>query len=103
MRWVVLVAVVGALLLYPTQWLSKGARLQLAQWLGTQSYRPAPESLANASGEVEAFCPDDLLGWRDAQTIEGVSVRRSATCVADNPHAVAAEQAYKTVRNRGKI
>ena len=39
MRWVVLVAVVGALLLYPSQWLPKGARLQLAQWL-TSSENP---------------------------------------------------------------
>jgi hypothetical protein len=90
MRWVVLVAVIGAVLLYPSQWLPKGVRLQLAQWLGTEEYRSPPGSETAPTGPAEAFCPEDLLGWRAAQTIEGVAVRRTPTCVADNPHAVAA-------------
>jgi hypothetical protein len=89
-RWVLLVAVVGAVLLYPSQWLPENVRLQLAQWLGAREYQSAPASVTAAAGAGEDFCPDDLLGWRAAQTIDGVEVRRAAACVADNPYAVAA-------------
>lgn len=90
MRWLVLIALIGALLLVPSQWLPKDVRLQLAGWLGTPEYRRLPGAPAVRGGEPEDFCPDDLLGWRAAQIIEGVEIRRSPTCVADNPYAVAA-------------
>jgi len=89
-RWVVLIAAVGAVLLFPVEWLPKGARLQLAEWVGTPGYEAPPGGAAAVADEAEPFCPADLLEWRRAWTIEGVSVRRSPTCVADNPHAVAA-------------
>ena len=90
MRWVLLVAALGAALLYPSEWLPKSARLQMAQWLGADQYRSPPDSEVVASDAAERFCPDDLLGWRAAQIIDGVEIRASRTCVADNPYAVAA-------------
>jgi hypothetical protein len=64
--------------------------MQFAQWFGAGSYRPLPASRAALAEEPEIRCPEDLLGWRNAQTIEGVELRRSPACIADNPHAVAA-------------
>ncbi|MFP6817448.1 MAG: multicopper oxidase domain-containing protein [Pseudomonadales bacterium] len=90
MRWLALIALLGAVLLYPSQWLPKGVRLQLSNVLGTPEYRRLPKSTPVGSVEPEVFCPEDLLGWRAAQTIDGVEIRRSPGCVADNPHAVAA-------------
>ena len=52
MRWVVLVAIMGAVLLYPSQWLPKSTRLQLAEWLGTDTYRPLPGSQVTPLGEA---------------------------------------------------
>ncbi|MFT5133749.1 MAG: hypothetical protein ACI9SC_002222 [Gammaproteobacteria bacterium] len=65
-------------------------RLQLSQWFGADAYRALPEGKDSRITENEDPCPEDLLGWREAQTIAGVNVRRSPNCVADNPNAVAA-------------
>ncbi len=89
-RWWLLISVLVALLCFPPQWYPKSLRLQFAQWFGASSYRPPPESRPPAGEIGEEPCPTDVLGWRDAQTIEGVEIRRSPTCIADNPHAVAA-------------
>tara|TARA_R110001606_G_scaffold26810_4_gene86478 strand:+ start:1357 stop:2874 length:1518 start_codon:yes stop_codon:yes gene_type:complete len=42
------------------------------------------------SETTEPMCPEDLLGWREAQVIEGVSIAATLGCVADNPYAIAA-------------
>ncbi len=89
-RWLLLAAVAVALLCFPPQWYPDAMRLQFAQWIGAGSYRPLPASRAALEEEPEIRCPEDLLGWRNAQTIDGVTLRRSPTCVVDNPHAVAA-------------
>ena len=89
-RWYLLAAVIVALLCFPPQWYPEALRLQFAQWFGAGSYRAPPASRAALAEEPEIPCPEDLLGWRNAQTIEGVDLRRSPTCIADNPHAVAA-------------
>jgi hypothetical protein len=65
-------------------------RMQLGQWFGADDYRALPEGKTVTDITAEPPCPEDLLNWRDAQTIAGVDIRRSPTCIADNPHAVAA-------------
>ena len=85
-----LLALVVALVCLPPQWYPLPVRLQLASWFGASSYQPLPPSRSKAGDAPEPACPPDLLGWRDAQTIEGVEIRRSPSCVADNPAAVAA-------------
>lgn len=89
-RWLLLGAVVVALLCFPPQWYPVPLRAQFAQWFGAGAYRSLPASRNSAREEPEIRCPEDLLGWRNAQAIEGVEIRRSLTCIADNPHAVAA-------------
>jgi len=89
-RWLLLVLTLLALLCVPPQWYPQTLRLQLAQWFGAEDYRSLPDAGKVTEEEAEAPCPEDLLNWRDAQTIAGVEIRRSPTCVADNPDAVAA-------------
>ena len=89
-HWLIVIAIVLALVSYPPQWYPLTVRLKLTQWFGAESFRALPESVAPADLQPETFCPPDLSGWREAQTIEGVDIRRSPTCVADNPFAVAA-------------
>jgi len=78
------------LLSCPPQWYPMPVRLQLTKWFGASGYRPLPPSLAVPSTEPKPFCPSDPSGWRKSQTIEGVKIGESASCVADNPYAVAA-------------
>lgn len=85
-----LAALLFALLCFPPQWYPETVRLQLAEWFGAQGYRPPPGAKRTTEEMGEMPCPEDLLGWRKAQTIAGVDIRRSPTCVADNPSAIAA-------------
>ncbi|MGI9258198.1 MAG: multicopper oxidase domain-containing protein [Gammaproteobacteria bacterium] len=89
-RWLLFTAILIAIICVPPSWYPEPLRLQLAQWFGPGSFRASPASLALDGEEPELRCPEDLLGWRDAQTIEGVELRESPACLADNPHAVAA-------------
>jgi hypothetical protein len=89
-RWLWVVALVVAMLSYPPQWYPMPLRLQLTSWFGAAAWSPLPASLDAQKLDPEVFCPEDASGWREAQTIEGVDVSRSAPCVADNPFAVAA-------------
>jgi len=88
--WILLAAVALALLAFPPQWYPLSLRLQLTEWFGAPDYRALPPSLEFAEADAEPFCPPDPAGWREGQTIEGVGIRASAPCVADNPYAVAA-------------
>jgi len=88
-RWIFILAVLLALLSCPPQWYPMPIRLQLTQWFGASAYRALPSSLATAVNEPEQFCPPDPAHWRDRQTIEGVEIGASASCVADNPFTVA--------------
>ena len=85
-----LASILFALLCFPPQWYPETLRLQFARWFDAQDYRepPAAKGVAETRGELP--CPEDLAGWREAQTIAGVDIRRSPTCVADNPSAIAA-------------
>jgi hypothetical protein len=83
-------AVVLALLSYPPQWYPVPLRVTLTQWFGAASFRPLPESVATDQTESETFCTPDPSGWRSPATIEGVEIRESKPCIADNPFAVAA-------------
>lgn len=89
-HWLLAFAIVLALLSYPPQWYPLPVRLKLTEWFGAESFRALPESVAPADLQPETFCPPDPSGWREARTIEGVDIRQSPPCVADNPFAVAA-------------
>jgi hypothetical protein len=89
-HWMWIAALTVAAISLPSQWYPMPLRLQLTRWFGAESYRPLPESMHPMPLDAETFCPEDASGWRDAQTIEGVDIARSAPCVADNPYAVAA-------------
>jgi hypothetical protein len=79
-----------ALLSCPPQWYPDPVRLKLTQWFGASDFRPLPSSIETSEFEEAEFCPPDPEAWRSAQTIENVEVRRSDSCVADNPAMVAA-------------
>ena len=89
-RWLLMTSILIALLCFPPQWYPMALRMQLGQWFGADDYRALPEGKTVTDITAEPPCPEDLLNWRDAQTIAGVDIRRSPTCIADNPHAVAA-------------
>ncbi len=80
-----------AALLVPFEWYPPAWQTRLVVWFGPGEYRSPPPSVQPAAAETqEARCPDDLLGWREAQVIDGVPVRASHACSPDNPYAVAA-------------
>jgi hypothetical protein len=85
-----LLALLVALLSCPPQWYPLPVRLKFTEWFGAATYRALPSSLESATIKPEPFCPPDPAGWRGQQLIEGVEIGPSASCVADNPHAVAA-------------
>jgi hypothetical protein len=89
-HWLVVTALIVALLAWPPQWYPMSARLQLTRWFGAADFRPLPESLESAADAPEVFCPPDFEGWRAETKIDGVDISASAPCVADNPFAVAA-------------
>ncbi len=85
-----LLALLIGLLSCPPQWYPMPVRLKLTEWFGASGYRALPSSLAVTNADPKTFCPPDPSGWRKQQTIEGVEIGESASCVADNPYAVAA-------------
>jgi len=85
-----LTALFIGLLSCPPQWYPMPVRLKLTEWFGASGYRALPSSKAVAAADPELFCPPDPSGWRKQQTIETVLIGESASCVADNPYAVAA-------------
>ena len=89
-RWIFVLALLLAGLAYPPQWYPLPLRLQLTAWFGDAEFRPLPESTATKAETPEPFCPPDPEGWRGHQSIEGVEIEASESCVADNPFAVAA-------------
>jgi len=86
--WMLIVLV--AVLAWPPQWYPLPVKLTLTRLFGADNYRPLPDSKSQAELSPETYCPPDPSGWRNAQTIDGVEVRESKPCVADNPYAVAA-------------
>lgn len=89
-RWIWGTAILVLLISFPPQWYPGSVRLQLSAWLGADSYRALPASAQSSTLKSEIACPEDVLGWREAQEIAGVRIRQSPTCVADNPYAIAA-------------
>jgi len=94
------VSLVFCALLFPPQWYPDDFRRQLASWFGAPDLQnpgfqaeQKRQNLQNKSLQnlqaTEEICPEDLSAWRQAQTIEGVEIRESLTCSADNPYAVA--------------
>jgi hypothetical protein len=74
----------------PGQWYPQALRVQWTQWFGASGWRALPETVLSATEKPEVFCPEDTLGWRDAQLVEGVQLAAVDSCLADNPYAVAA-------------
>ncbi|NOR20989.1 MAG: copper oxidase, partial [Xanthomonadales bacterium] len=89
-RGLFLLALLVGVLSCPPQWYPMPVRLKLTEWFGASGYRGLPSSLAVSATEPSTFCPPDPSGWRQRQSIEGVEIGESASCVADNPYAVAA-------------
>lgn len=89
-HWMWISAVLLVIISIPSQWYPMSLRLELTRLFGASSYRPLPESMHPMPLDAETFCPEDASGWRASQTIDGVDIRSSAPCVADNPYAVAA-------------
>jgi FtsP/CotA-like multicopper oxidase with cupredoxin domain len=50
-----------------------------------------PKTVEVDRGKVETVCNQNNPEWRQAQTIEGVSMQESLRCSPDNPYAIAAE------------
>ncbi|MGK2914468.1 MAG: multicopper oxidase domain-containing protein [Porticoccaceae bacterium] len=74
----------------PADWIPHNWRVGVYNTFGAAGYQPAPTSVDYPLPETEALCPPDTLGWRKAQTIEGVDIAAAAGCVADNPYLIAA-------------
>lgn len=88
--WIILLLVIVAAVALPPQWYPRPVRVQLLEWFGAGDYQPLPGTRQPDSRDAETPCPADGTGWREAQSIEGVEIRESPTCVADNPFAIAA-------------
>jgi hypothetical protein len=89
-KWLLLAFLIVAVVAIPPQWYPRVWRAQWADWFGAGNYRPPPMSMAVDELEPEMACPEDLSGWREAQTIDGVEILAAPTCIADDPYAVAA-------------
>ncbi|MEJ8567147.1 multicopper oxidase domain-containing protein [Elongatibacter sediminis] len=87
-------AIVLAAVSYPPHWYPETLRLQLTRLFGASDDRPLPPSVPprapGAGAEPEVYCPPDPEGWREAHEIEGVTIERVDSCVADNPWLLAA-------------
>ena len=83
-------ALLLALLSFPPQWYPMPIRLKLTAWFGAADFRALPSSIEAVTVDSQEFCPPDPEGWRERQSIEGVEIGPSASCVADNPFTVAA-------------
>ncbi len=81
-------------LLFPPQWYPPLLRFEMARLFGTpaatDSVTETSTAMPASTAMPEEACPEDFLGWRDAQVIEGVVIPASNNCVADNPYAIAA-------------
>jgi len=89
-RWLLIPLLLIALVAAPPQWYPRAWRAEWATWFGPSAYSPPPGSLQAGALDAQIACAEDLAGWRDAQTIDGVDIERSPTCIADDPNAVAA-------------
>lgn len=79
-----------ALVSFPPQWHPPSLKIYLANLVGAPAYRAALPSRDPVSFTPEEKCPEDLAGWRAAQTISEVEIAAVPGCVADNPYSVAA-------------
>ncbi len=78
-----------AIISYPPEWYPASFRMQLSKWFGAGHYQAAPASKPALLATSE-MCEEDIAGWREQQIIESVTVEKSATCISDNPYAIAA-------------
>src|SRR5690554_2184816 len=94
MRAILLLLLGGVLsaVLLPPQWYPPRLRFEIAQVIGPPSFtaNSARQALMPGADNTATMCPEDLLGWRAEQQIEGVSIAATRSCVADNPYAIAA-------------
>ena len=86
--WIAALALI--IVCFPEQWYPLAVRIKLTEWFGAADFRPLPTSMSPQALIAETFCPPDPSGWRKGQTIDGVDIRSSPPCAADNPYAIAA-------------
>lgn len=74
----------------PVDWIPHQWRVGVYDTFGAAGYQQAPAAKDYQLADTETICPPDTLGWRKAQTIEGVDIAAAAGCMADNPYLIAA-------------
>ena len=90
---IVILLLAGALFLISPDSLPDNFKAYYYQIIGEANYRNPPDSAVIDFDklEVEPFCSETIdPAWREAQTIEGVSIAESRLCSPDNPYQVAA-------------
>ena len=88
---ILLLSVLGIFISFPSQWYPLSLKISLTSLFGANDYVPLPGSEIQESLKTnEAVCPEDLSGWGNKQTIEGIEINESRACVSDNPFLVAA-------------
>ena len=88
---ILFLSIIGILISFPPQWYPLSLKISLTSLFGANDYVSLPESKPQEFTITnEAVCPEDLSGWGNKQTIEGIEINESKTCVSDNPFLVAA-------------
>ena len=87
---ILIISIIGMIVSFPPQWYPLALKVQLTSWFGASDYNPLPQSKSPVIKVSEPNCPEDVSGWRNSHTIDGVEILDTATCVADNPYLIAA-------------
>ena len=70
---ILLLSVLGIFISFPSQWYPLSLKISLTSLFGANDYVPLPGSEVQESLKTnEAVCPEDLSGWGNKQTIEGI-------------------------------
>ena len=83
---ILIISIIGMIASFPPQWYPLPLKVQLTSWFGASDYNPLPPSKSPVIKVSEPNCPEDVSGWRNSHTIDGIEVLETATCVADNPY-----------------
>ena len=70
---ILLLSIIGILISFPPQWYPLSLKISLTSLFGANDYVSLPESKPQEFTIInEAVCPEDLSGWGNKQTIEGI-------------------------------